>query len=123
MPVLVIEDDPDIREIVGDLLKDAGYSVTLASHGAEALEILQILTPRLILLDLSMPVMDGIEFQRHQLRHPDIASIPVVAMSAAARMEQHVRLSLNGALRKPMNLEVLLQLVERYCGSKHRMDP
>jgi CheY-like chemotaxis protein len=91
MPVLVVDDDFDIRQVLAEVLGDSGYSVVAARHGAEALEVLKTVTPRLILLDLSIPTMDGVEFRKRQLRDPVIASNPTVAISAVNDMRERIQ--------------------------------
>jgi CheY-like chemotaxis protein len=114
--VLLVEDDVDVREAVTDTLEDAGYRVITARHGQEALEVLRNGGPRpcLILLDLMMPVMDGWQFRDLQSKDPELADIPVVALSA------HGGLHALGAadhLRKPVQLRALMDVVERFCGN------
>jgi CheY-like chemotaxis protein len=76
--VLVVDDDTDLRESVGDVLRDEGYAVTLASNGREALELLPGLRrPCAVVLDLAMPVMSGTEFYRAMSALPALADIPV----------------------------------------------
>src|SRR5919206_1695644 len=88
--VLVVEDDFAIRETLRELLEDEGYRVAWAANGKEALARLHERAPRVILLDLMMPVMDGWEFRVAQQRDPALASIPVVVISADHGLEQKV---------------------------------
>lgn len=114
--VMVVDDDLDIREIVAEVLSDAGYSVVTAAHGADALELLKSVTPKLILLDLNMPVMDGFDFRRAQQADPALAKIPTVVMSAVHRMKERVlELGVDATLEKPVVLRDLLAVVARYC--------
>ncbi|BDG09955.1 response regulator [Anaeromyxobacter paludicola] len=114
--VLVVDDDADIRETVEEILSCEGFEVATARNGAEALERLRAGVPRLILLDLFMPVMDGVEFRRNQLADPALAGVPTVVISAADALELRVStLHLTGALEKPLHLDVLMQTVERFC--------
>lgn len=114
--VLVVDDDIDIREIVGDVLTDAGYSVVTASNGLDAIEHLSRIAPALILLDLNMPIMDGAEFRRRQLSDATMAFIPTVIMSAVHRMEERVaELRADAVLAKPVNLRLLLETVARHA--------
>src|SRR5262245_59582395 len=77
--VLIIEDDPDIREALAEILEDEGYATVLAGNGREALDHLaKSEMPALILLDLMMPIMDGWQFRDEQRRSPSYAAIPVV---------------------------------------------
>lgn len=116
--VLVVDDDRELRETVRDILDGEGYPTATAANGEEALAYLRAAAPpRLILLDLSMPVMDGVTFREEQRKDPAIAAIPVVVFSAAAQVADRVRhLAVDGVLKKPIKLEHLLGVVARYCG-------
>ncbi|MFO0581640.1 MAG: response regulator [Anaeromyxobacter sp.] len=83
--VLLVEDDPDIRESLSEALRYEGYEVELAWHGREALaRLARDPLPDVILLDLMMPVMNGWEFREAQLEDAALADIPVVVISAQA---------------------------------------
>jgi CheY-like chemotaxis protein len=113
--VLVVDDDVDIRETVIEVLADAGYEVASAGNGAEALDALRTVSPDLILLDLSMPVMSGEQFRTRQLREPKLAGIPVVVMSAAARLEEKTAgMKASALLAKPVKLSDLLAAVGQF---------
>jgi CheY-like chemotaxis protein len=114
--ILLVEDDFAIRETVAEILEAEGFHVTCARNGADALERLSQRAgrPGLILLDLMMPVMDGVEFRRAQALDPELATIPVVVLSASASHDFRVLNLLPGAyLTKPFELERLLATVER----------
>ncbi len=88
-----------------------------AGTGADALARARLDRPRLILLDLFMPVMDGAEFRRLQLSDPAIAAIPVVVVSGAADAEERVgALAVAGHLEKPLQVEQLVAVVARHCA-------
>jgi CheY-like chemotaxis protein len=117
--VLIVEDDPDIAETLAQMLEDRGYRAETASNGREALERLRRPPePLLILLDLTMPVMDGREFRRVQLETPQLASIPVVVLTADATADRHSAMSAAGWLIKPIALDTLMDTVARYCGRR-----
>jgi CheY-like chemotaxis protein len=106
--LLVVEDDPDIRDTLAEALAWEGYDVTTASNGLEALELLRGgLHADVILLDLMMPVMSGWEFRRVQQDDPALAGIPVVVLSASspgnARPDRY--------LAKPFRIEDLLSVL------------
>jgi CheY-like chemotaxis protein len=84
--VLLVEDDPDQREVAAELLRLEGFEVTTARDGLEALLHLRNdpLLPDVVVLDLEMPVMDGREFRSWQLRDPSARSVPVVVLSCAS---------------------------------------
>jgi CheY-like chemotaxis protein len=112
--VLVVEDDADIRYLLHDVLDEDGYRVKLAQHGAQALDLLHRgPPPKLILLDLSMPVMDGWEMRRQMLEHPEWADIPVIVISALGDRDSQ-RLQVDASLAKPVDLRHLSGLVKAY---------
>ena len=114
--ILVVDDDPDIRETVADLLETEGYSVMKAENGREALARLRQHKASLILLDMMMPVMDGWQFRSEQQRDPEIAAIPVVVVSASASTEQEAaRMGAAGCMQKPLDLDELLGTIDRLC--------
>jgi CheY-like chemotaxis protein len=117
--VLVVEDDKYVREGVMESLQESGYAVVGVGDGQQALEYLRnaAILPRLILLDLMMPIMDGMEFRRRQMSSPDFGHIPVVLFTAdATGREKAASMALKGFLQKPVRLNVLLEVVERICG-------
>jgi CheY-like chemotaxis protein len=113
-PVLVVEDDAGIRESVCQILEDEGFPTVSACNGKEALATLRAMTPlpRLILLDLMMPVMNGWEFYELISRDKTVSSIPVVVMSAQETDTHSGTLRL---LRKPLLLDQLLSTVNEIC--------
>ena len=115
--ILVVDDNEQIRVAVADILEDEGYPVAHAEDGLDALEKLRTgLCPRLILLDLMMPHMDGATFRRHQAQDPSLANIPVVVVSADWRIHQVARdLGVAGALPKPFSAKALLDVVHEIC--------
>jgi CheY-like chemotaxis protein len=115
-PILIVEDDADLREMMAQLLHLEGYETALAANGREALDYLRVNgTPKLILLDLMMPVMDGWEFRREQQRDPEIARVPVVVLSALDR-GRAIDVIADDFLKKPLDFDRLLELVRNYCG-------
>lgn len=112
--VLVVDDDPDARELMEMFLTKEGYTVRTACNGREALELLQTIRPSLILLDVQMPVMDGMEFREHQRRDRALLSIPTVVLTGAA-VEPMLDLAVDEALRKPVRGVDLLAIVRRHC--------
>jgi CheY-like chemotaxis protein len=114
LTVLIVEDDPDALEALGDLLDSHGYAVASARNGAEALELLgRSPLPSLIVLDLLMPTMDGWEFRRRQKNDPRIAHIPVIVVSASSAAKP---IDADSILRKPVDINRLLETIARHCG-------
>jgi CheY-like chemotaxis protein len=113
--ILVVEDDPDLASALADVLRDAGHDVVVKSNGRDALDHLRThAAPRLILLDLMMPVMDGWQFRAEQRRDPRWAQIPVVAISAVHDVQRNRILAPDAFLQKPLDLGRLIAAVERY---------
>jgi two-component system response regulator MprA len=114
-PVLFIEDNPDLRDVVGLALQKDGFEVELAANGREALKILRRRLPFVILLDLMMPVMNGWEFLLLMKKDRLVADIPIIVCSAARDQ------SLKGVeyLRKPLDLSRLLYVVHRYFDASN----
>ena len=118
MTILIVDDDPGIRQLLLLFLEHKGYTATSVANGREALNQLQPdqPLPRLILLDLMMPIMDGAAFRQAQQADPRIAAIPVVVLSAAENIEtQAPLLTANAYVPKPIEFDNLLQVVEQYC--------
>jgi CheY-like chemotaxis protein len=113
--VLVVDDDPDIRESLREVLEDEGYEVACVGNGREALDHLKASQPRpcVILLDLMMPVMDGWQFRREQKQDADIAEIPLVVITATGK--RPVLIDAAELVMKPLDLSQLFAAVERYC--------
>jgi CheY-like chemotaxis protein len=112
--ILVVDDDPAIREFVGQALEDEGYEVRLAVNGQDALTMLRQWQANLIVLDLMMPTMDGWTFRDRQREVAHLAEIPVIIMSAARNLDgQTERLAPAAILPKPFDLDTLLSETER----------
>jgi CheY-like chemotaxis protein len=121
--VLIVEDDPDTREMLTMLLSTEGFHAVAAEDGLEALHLLRTVrhraphAPCLVLLDLKMPRLGGGEFRRAQLGDPTVASVPVAVMSGASDAEQRAQaLGAVATLTKPIDFDMLLDVVRRYCA-------
>jgi CheY-like chemotaxis protein len=114
-PVLIVEDDDDLREMMAQLLSLEGFQAAAVANGQEALEYLrQGTAPDLILLDMMMPVMDGWEFRRRQKSDPSMAEVPVIVLSALDQ-GRITDISAEAILKKPLDFDRLLELVRTYC--------
>jgi CheY-like chemotaxis protein len=116
--ILIVEDDEDMRFILGQLLEYQGWNTVGARDGREGLDALHAHRPSLILLDLAMPVMDGVEFRAAQRKLPDrrLASTPCIVVSARHDAPEF-KAPLNAAdvLLKPFEADRLLKSVETYA--------
>lgn len=113
--LLIIEDDAGVREMLCAVLEDAGYRVATAEHGQEALSyLLANPPPFVILLDLMMPIMDGRQFRREQLAIPHLAKIPVAVLSADLQLDKGEEMRGTVALKKPLDLDRLIEIVQRH---------
>ena len=114
--VLVVDDDWLIREVIALALDDAGYGV-VASDGIDAPELAREAQPAVVLLDINMPVMDGIEVRRHLHADPATAQIPVIALSAATNLRARAaEMEANDYLAKPFDIAELLLRIEKWAG-------
>jgi len=114
--VLVVDDDPDIRELLFTALEDEGFEVVPAENGQEALAIMKTFRPDVIVLDLMMPVMDGWQFAT-ELRARD-EDIPIVLLSAARDLRMHAKnLSAAEIIEKPFALTPLLPKIAKVASA------
>jgi CheY-like chemotaxis protein len=119
-PIVIIDDDEDMRSTLADLFSEEGYEVRCFTNGAEALSYLRRdADASLILLDLEMPVMDGWTFRREQERDRRLERIPVIAMSASADLGPPYPPRAAAVFSKPMDVD---QLVAR-VAEQVRMRP
>jgi len=118
-PILLVEDDADIREVVELVLSSHGYEVTTLADGEQAVARLeQGPRPALVLLDLMLPRISGEDVLKAIRGQPSLADVPVVIVSGDSDAQQRVRaLAAEGLLRKPVELDELLEVVARFVGS------
>jgi CheY-like chemotaxis protein len=117
--ILIVEDDLALREALAQVLSDEGYDLLSARDGLEAVNCLRKgHRPDLILLDLSMPVVNGWEFRMFQKRDPELADIPVILITAGGYSREEVAwLEPSALIHKPLDLPKLLTVIRRHCGS------
>ena len=123
--VLIVEDDPDTREMLATLLATEGFYAVSAEDGLEALHVLRTVrhrapeVPCLVLLDLMMPRLGGGEFRRAQLGDPTVAGVPVAVMSGAVDLDERAQaLGAVASVSKPIDVDLLMDVVRRYCVNK-----
>ena len=115
--ILVIDDDPGIREFLSMVLMDEGYSLAVAEDGIVALSLLENFQPHLIFLDMLMPGMDGQHFlETYHTKFPDI---PIIASSASMAAEKFAQtLGVADFLAKPFNLDDFFTLLHKHLPSE-----
>ena len=114
--ILVIDDDPNIRETLGIHLRNAGYQVRTAKDGIEGGHAVLERRPDLIITDAQMPHMDGFELVAALRADPSVAAIPVIMLTSETEFEDRgKRLGVADYVTKPVRADRLLALVERYA--------
>ncbi len=120
--VAYIEDDPDMIDLVSIILRKHGYQVTGYTEGRDILRRLEELKPDLILLDLMMPHIDGLEVYREIKSHEGMSGVPVIIISAMKRAVEEIErggeLQVEACLVKPFTIGELLETVERVMRGK-----
>jgi two-component system alkaline phosphatase synthesis response regulator PhoP len=116
--ILVIDDDAAILDMISQVLLDEGYEVVTASNGRTAIHYAVDYLPRLILLDLMMPEMNGWQVIEELRKYPETLSIPVILLSARREMANVASaLEVSNYLEKPFDLDVLITRVETVLSS------
>ncbi len=112
--VLIVDDDLDVVETIKDVVEQQGCRAAVAGNGREALAVLDRERPSLILVDLFMPVMNGVELLKAIKKSPKLASIPRVIMTGANDGMIGVREDVS-VLYKPVNLDALIRILQTNC--------
>ena len=114
--ILLIDDEPDLRECIAELLEGEGYTVKQAENGKTGLEILKSgHTPKVIVLDYMMPIMDGKTFCEHTVKDNHISTIPIILLTAAnVPPETTESMKVAVQLEKPINIDKFLAAVKSY---------
>jgi two-component system, cell cycle response regulator DivK len=115
--ILIVEDSPLNRKLVETVLSPHGYHLLDAKNGEEAIEVATREHPDLILMDMKMPKLDGYEATRILKSRPDMANVPIVALTAHAMEEERERAiqsGCDGYITKPINTRTFPSLVRQY---------
>ena len=114
-PILVVDDDLDIREILSETLGDLGFHVLAAANGRDALTLVDDseVGPSVILLDLMMPVMDGYGFLEARAKDPKLASVPVAVVTAGHGIDDERIGDAIPVIRKPFEVSLLVDVLDR----------
>ena len=120
--ILVVEDEPESREFLAILLKLEGYAVSTANNGLEGLEKVEADCPDIIISDICMPHLDGLDMVKMLRKSPAYKTIPIVMLSAygSGNLMSALNVGANEAMRKPVNAELLLQNVKKWIGETLR---
>lgn len=122
--ILVVDDDPDIRELIAQTLSDEGYNVVSCSDGRTALSLAGSNPPSLILLDLMMPTMSGWQIIKNLKATARGADIPIVLVSASRDLSYTTEeLGASACLPKPFALDDLINIVMKHIGKPERREP
>jgi two-component system cell cycle response regulator DivK len=117
--VLIVEDNGKNMKLVRDVLQASGYSTFEATTGEEAVGLALSQAPALVLMDVQLPGIDGIEALERMRQNERTASIPVLALTAQAMSgdrERFLEAGFDGYLSKPVDVAELLQAVREHCG-------
>jgi len=110
--ILLVEDDPAIRSLILELLAEEGYDVHVAVDGQSGVRAARSNRPDLILMDLMLPVLDGMAATRQLKRDPATCQIPIIAISAGTNLRIHANdLPADGVVAKPFDLDTLLAAI------------
>ncbi|TME33769.1 MAG: response regulator [Chloroflexi bacterium] len=119
--VLVVDDDPAIRGLVGDALRSEGYVVDLAAHGREALDAMRARRPATVVLDLMMPVMDGFSFMEACHYEQLCDDVPIIVISAVHEALQRMNeVPVHACIAKPFDLDDLVRTVGQFARPNGR---
>jgi two-component system chemotaxis sensor kinase CheA len=118
--IMIIEDSVDMQVLLKTVLESKGYNAVFSSNGEDALDLLESCTdlPKVILLDLQMPIMDGYTFLEARRKISKLQNIPVIVMSGNDEAPAHFRATISdgGAsevLLKPVNMKSVIEAIER----------
>ncbi len=117
--ILVVEDHQDMIDLMQLVLEGEGFYVAIATDGEQAIEMLTQFRPAVVVTDLMMPKMTGVELIRHVKSKPELADIPIVAMSAARSGELREAKAAGAVevLTKPLDFDRLVELLKHYVPS------
>ena len=119
--VLIIEDEEDAAELFAEMMRVSGFRVIKTSNSAPAIAMMTADKPDIVLLDVMMPDVSGLDILRHMRRDPDLASIPVImvtAKSMPADIKNGMEAGASSYLTKPVGFQELKEAVERTLGTK-----
>lgn len=112
--VLMVEDEAALREVLAEYLRAEGFDVDLAVNGVEALRMARQSTPDVLILDVNMPVLDGVAVLETWTADADLGAVPVVLVSATPSLSRlATQFGVRASLAKPFDLDVLVAVIEQ----------
>ena len=120
--VLLVEDNEINQQIAQELLQQAGLNVNIANHGQQAIEMLKQTPFDLVLMDIQMPIMDGIKATQEIRRHERFNNLPIIAMTAHAMhsdRERSLKAGMNDHINKPIDIDTLYSTLIRWIPHRH----
>jgi two-component system cell cycle response regulator DivK len=117
--ILIVDDEPQNRKLFRDVLKHKGYTTIEAENGRQGVEMAEKFMPDLILMDMHLPIMDGIEATKHLLSNESTSRIPIVALTASVMpgdRERILEAGCQGYISKPVHISDLLSSVAEYLS-------
>ena len=124
--ILIVEDDPKSLTLTKDLLEISGYTTIQATDGEQGVELAKAAKPDLILMDIMMPNMDGLEATRILKADTTTARIPIIAVTAYAMegdSERTLEAGCDGYIAKPFDIQEVLKVVGAFCLGKEHLTP
>ena len=124
--ILVVEDEPVILKFLCDLFQQVGYEVLCAGDGAQAVVLAKTEQPDLVLMDIQLPVMDGLAATREIKGNPATREIPVVALTGMTFTEDQSKIyaaGCDGFIAKPVHVETLLDKIAHYLAEDRSVTP
>lgn len=115
--ILIVDDEKDVLTVLAKRLLDAGYCVIKTEHGKDAVDIAKNQRPNLIILDIIMPEMDGVEIASALKNYPETKDVPIIFLTCLlTKQEEKSRRAIAGKyfIAKPYNLNVLLDIVRKH---------
>ncbi|HEY7910400.1 MAG TPA: response regulator [Blastocatellia bacterium] len=113
--ILIVEDNPDFRDLLAIMLKDEGYTVYTADDGEEGVKLVDADCPDLIITDINMPHMDGIEMVRVLRQKPECNRVPIIVLSAygSGNLKDAIKAGADEAVRKPLDYDWFVTAINR----------
>ncbi len=121
--ILIVEDDQDLRQVLKVHLELLGYDSILAVNGKEAVDLATSQVPDLILMDIMLPVMDGLQATRLIREHPNTESTPIIAMTAKVTSENKIEClqsGCDGHIAKPFTSKRLASIIKKLLKQDNR---